>query len=174
MRLVSSYLVPSCLRCPVAYVFSTHVSLTSHLGIYSGDQSFLLVRERSATNSSGEHLALHGTFDLSDVFVHERLHRTLRPLATGSGSLTLDLRGVCALDEAFLLRLLKTQRELAPHRAVSFEIAEDGPVRLLIKRLGLEASFGLEPARPQPKPSPTALPPMTLTRRPQWAINESH
>ncbi len=171
---MSSYLAPFGLRRPVAHVSSTYVSLTSHLGIHSGDQSFLLVRERPSPISAGEHLALHGVFELSDVSVHERLQRTLRPLASGSGPLTLDLRGVCALDEAFLLRLLKTQRELAPRRAVSFQIAEGGPVLPLIKRLGLEAAFGLEPARPLPKPSLAALPPMTPTRRPQWAINESH
>jgi len=56
----------------------------------------------------------------------------------------LDLCGICALDEGFLLRLLKVQRDLAAQRSVSFQIAEDGPVLPLIQRLGLEARFGLE------------------------------
>jgi hypothetical protein len=120
---------------------AARTTFISHLGIHPGDRSSLLVRERPGKFLSAEQLALHGTFD---VFLHDSLHRALLGLSHSTLPLVLDLRGVCALDEGFLLRLLKAQRELAPHRSVSFQIADAGPVPALIQRLGLEARFGLE------------------------------
>ncbi len=120
---------------------AARTTLVSHLGIQPGDRSFLLVRERSGKMSSAEHLALHGAFDVS---LHESLHQTLLGLSHSTLPLVLDLCGICALDEGFLLRLLKVQRDLTAQRSVSFQIAEDGPVLPLIRRLGLEERFGLE------------------------------
>ena len=123
---------------------ATRSTLVSHLGAHHGDRSFLLVRERPGKTSAGECLALHGVFDQS---VHERLHLTLLSLSQSTLPLVLDMRGISALDEGSLMRLLKVQRELAPRRSVSFQIAADGPVLPLIQRLGLEARFGLEPIK---------------------------
>ncbi|MGI4788877.1 MAG: hypothetical protein ACRYFS_08500 [Janthinobacterium lividum] len=129
-------------------------TLVSHLGVHHGDRSFLLVRERTGTLTSGECLALHGTFDL---LVQDRLHLTWLSLSHSILPLLLDLRGVSALDESFLARLLKIQRELASLRPVTFQIAEDGPVMLLIRRLGLEDRFGLELTKPLPQKRSAAL-----------------
>lgn len=145
-------------------------TLTSHLGTQPGDGSFLLVRERGRTFTS-ECLALHGAFDAS---VHERLHQALLGLSQSALPLMLDLRGVSALDEGFLRRLLKMQRDLATRRAVSFQVAADGPLPPLIHRLGLEERFGLEPVKRLPQPQPlTTLPHVAQTRRTAWATSES-
>ncbi len=121
---------------------SVRSTFVSHLGVQPGDHSYLLVRERAAATSAGEYFALHGAFDLAAV---ERLSCSLRGQA--SLPLVLDLRGVSALDEAFLARLLKLRRELSGSRPVSFQIADDSQVSALICRLGLEERFGLAPAR---------------------------
>ena len=138
-------------------------TLTSHLGIPHGDRSFLLVRERLGKSAAGECLALHGAFDQS---VQERLHQTLlgltHSMAESSLPLVLDLCGVSALDEWVLARLLKVQREMSP-RPVAFQIAEDGPVLPLIRRLGLEERFGLEPVK-RPVLIRTAVPAFPVSR----------
>ncbi len=150
---------------------AARTTLISHLGTQPGDGSFLLIRERSKTSPS-ECLALHGAFDAS---VHECLHQALLGLSQSSLPLLLDLRGVSALDEGFLLRLLKMQRDLATRRAVSFQVAADGPLPPLIHRLGLEERFGLEPVKRLPQTQPlTTLPHAAQTRRTAWATSESH
>ena len=126
---------------------AARTSLVSHLGAHHGDLSFLLVRERPGKTAAGECLALHGIFDQA---VYGRLHQAMLSLSQSTLPLVLDLNGISALDEVSLMRLLKVQRELAPHRSVSFQIASDGPVLPLIRRLGLEARFGLEPVKPLP------------------------
>jgi hypothetical protein len=140
---------------------AARTTLVSHSGIHHGDRSFLLVRERPAKTAAGECLALHGVFDQA---VYERLHLTLLALSHSILPLVLDLNGVSALDEGSLMRLLKVQRELAPRRAVSFQIASDGPVPPLIRRLGLETRFGLEPLRPLPR-TRTAVSPFPVAAR---------
>jgi len=150
---------------------AARTTLTSHLGTQPGDGSFLLVRERGKASTS-EYLALHGAFDAS---VHESLHQALLGLSQPSLPLVLDLRGICALDEGFLLRLLKVQRDLATRRVVSFQIAADGPLLPLIRRLGLEERFGLEPVKRLPQKqvlTNSSLP--AQTRRTSWATSESH
>ncbi len=122
---------------------SVRSAFVSHLGVQPGDRSFLLVRERAAATSAREHFALHGAFDPAAV---ERLSWSLRCLSSAL-PLVLDLRGITALDEASVTRLLKLRRELSDHRSVSFQIAEDSAVSALICRLGLEERFGLAPAR---------------------------
>ena len=134
-------MAPSLRRC------AARSTLVSHLGAHHGDRSFLLVRERPRDLSAGECLALHGIFDMS---VQERLHSALLSLPHSHSPLVLDLRGIRAVDEGFLLRLLKMQRELVPQRSLTFQIADSGPVLPLIQRLGLEARFGLEPTKRQP------------------------
>jgi len=149
---------------------AARTTLTSHLGTQPGDGSFLLVRERSMASTS-EYLALHGAFDGS---VYERLHQALLALSQSGRPLVLDLRGVRALDEGFLLRLLKVQRDLAARRTVSFQVAADGPLPPLLRRLGLEERFGLEPVKRLPQTQPlTTLPQATQTRRTSWVTNES-
>lgn len=133
---LSSSLPPQSLRRSA--VRSTFVS---HLGIQNGDHSFLLVRERPRRAAACEYFALHGAFDAAAT---ERLAAALRGLPSTALPLILDLCGVSALDEAFLTRLLKAQRDLAPHRPVSFQLAGDDPAAVLIYRLGLEERFGLE------------------------------
>lgn len=123
-------------------------TFVSYLGIHSGDQSSLLVRERPGRTASSECFTLHGAYDLAAT---ERLAAVLRGLPSSSLPLVLDLRGVSALDEILLTRLLKLQRELSASRPVSFQMTEDGPAYLLVYRLGLEERFGLEPARLPPK-----------------------
>lgn len=154
---------------------AARTTLVSHLGIQPGDGSFLLVRERgpaSTFGSASECLALHGAFNGP---MHERLHQALLGLSQPSLPLVLDLRGVSALDEGFLLRLLKVQRDLAARRTVSFQITADGPLPPLIYRLGLEERFGLEPVKRLPQPQPLApLPHAMQARRTAWATNESH
>ena len=150
---------------------AARTALISHLGTQPGDGSFLLVRERG-TLSTSECLALHGAFDGS---VHERLHQALLGLSQSSLPLLLDLRGVSASDEGFLLRLLKVQRDLAARRTVSFQVAADGPLPPLLRRLGLEERFGLEPVKRLPQAQPlAALPHATQTRRTVWVTSESH
>ena len=134
-------------------------SLVSHLGIQHGDRSFLLVRERPGTQSAGECLALHGAFDQA---VHERLHTALLTLAQSPLPLVVDLRGISALDEGFLMRLLKVQRELTSRRTVTFHLSDDGPVLSLIQRLGLEERFGLEATKRLPLKR-NAVPALTPT-----------
>ena len=150
---------------------AARTTLVSHLGTQPGDGSFLLVRERGKTSTS-KCLALHGAFDAS---VHECLQQALLGLSQSDLPLMLDLRGIVALDEGFLLRLLKVQRDLAPRRVVSFQIAADGPLPLLIYRLGLEERFGLEPVKRLPQNQLlTTSPHLTQTRRTAWATSESH
>ncbi len=150
---------------------AVRTALISHVGTHPGDGSFLLVRERGKT-SALECLALHGTFDGS---MHERLHQALLGLSQSALPLVLDLRGVCVLDEGVLLRLLKVQRDLAAQRTVSFQIAADGPLPALIRRLGLEERFGLEPVKRLPQTQPlTSTLRAAQTRRTAWATSESH
>lgn len=152
-----------------------HSTFISHLGVQPGDHSCLLVRERSAKTASCEHFALHGGFDPAAA---ERLFHSLRGLPPSSLPLVLDLRGISALDEAFLARLLKLRRELADLRPVSFQIAEDSPVSALISRLGLEEKFGLMPARLPLRrttvpAAPRQLAPRAEGRKIQWVTNEN-
>ena len=123
---------------------SARTTFVSHLGIHSGDQSSLLVRERPARSAYSECFALHGAFDPPAT---ERLAAVLRGLPASPLPLVLDLRGVSVLDDVLLTRLLKLQRELSVQRPVSFQITEDGPVFSLVCRLGLEERFGLEPVK---------------------------
>lgn len=147
----------------------------SYLGVQPGDHSCLLVRERSATTAAYEHFALQGGFDPAAA---ERLSHSLRSLPPSLLPLVLDLRGVSALDEAFLARLLKLRRELSDHRPVSFQIADDGPVSALICRLGLEEKFGFLPARLPLRrtavpAAPRQLAPRAEGRKIQWVTNEN-
>lgn len=128
-------------------------TFVSHLGIHSGDQSTLLVRERPNRSAASECFALHGAFDPAAT---ERLATILRGLPSSSLPLTLDLRGVSVLDDTLLTRLLKLQRELSAQRSVSFQVTEDGPVFSLVCRLGLEERFGFEPAKRLPPKQPSA------------------
>lgn len=165
VRKAIEFMAPSLLR-PAA-----RTTFVSHLGTQPGDGSFLLVRERGKTSAS-ECLALHGAFDGS---VHERLHQALLGLSQSNLPLLLDLRGIVALDEGFLLRLLKVQRDLTARRIISFQIAADGPLPPLIYRLGLEERFGLEPVKRLPQNQLlTPLSHATQTRRTAWATSESH
>ena len=127
---------------------AVRTTFVSHLGIHSGDQSTLLVRERPSRSAASECFALHGAFDPPAT---DRLAAVLRGLPASTLPLILDLRGVSVLDDMLLTRLLKLQRELSVQRPVSFQITDDGPVFSHICRLGLEERFGLEPARLLPK-----------------------
>ena len=122
---------------------SVRSTFVSHLGLHPGDYSFLLVRERSVKTAAGEHFALHGAFDPAAI---ERLAQSLRGLSPAA-PLVLDLRGITALDEASVSRLLKLRRELSEARSVTFQIDGDSPIAALLRRLGLEERFGLAPAR---------------------------
>ncbi len=148
---------------------SVHSTFVSHLGLHPGDHSCLLVRERSTKTAVTEYFALHGVFDPAAT---ERLARSLRGLPPSALPLTLDLRGVSALDEASLLRLLKLRRELSGFRSVSFQIADDSPVSALICRLGLEERFGLTPVRLPPRctAAASALSPAEKSAAREFAI----
>ena len=138
---------------------SVRSTFVSHLGLHPGDHSYLLVRERSARTAAGEHFALHGAFDAAAM---DRLARTLRGLSSAA-PLALDLRGITALDEASVTRLLKLRRELSEFRSVTFQIADGSPISALLCRLGLEDRFGLTPARLPLKR--TAAPPFLPLRK---------
>lgn len=127
----------------VASRHSARSTFVNHFGLHPGDHSYLLVRERSVKTAAGEHFALHGAFDPAAI---ERLAQSLRGLSSAA-PLALDLRGITALDEASVTRLLKLRRELSESRSVTFQIADDSPVAALIGRLGLEEKFGLVPVR---------------------------
>lgn len=115
----------------------------SHLSVQPGDRSVLLVRERPVESAVCEHFTLHGAFDSAAT---ERLSCSLRGQSSAL-PLVLDLRGIIALDEASVTRLLKLKRELSAYRPVSFQIADGSPAAIILCRLGLEESFGLAPAR---------------------------
>lgn len=166
---MSSSLLPPPTRRSVRSAF------VSHLGSHPGDRSFLLVRERPVKTAACEHLALHGAFDPAAT---ERLYQSLRDLTPSALPLVLDLRGVTALDETLLTRLLTLRRELSVRRAVSFQIADEGPVPALLCRLGLEEKFGLSAARlPLRRTAVPAAPSQLASRaerrNPQWVINEN-
>ncbi len=136
-------------------------TFVSHFGLH-GDHSALLVRERPRETAEAEVFALHGAFDPAAA---DRLAAALRGLSPSALPLTLDLRGVSALDEALPTRLLKLHRELSLLRPVSFLVADDGPVPALLCRLGLEERFGVGPAKRLP-PLPPAVPVFPLAEKP--------
>ncbi len=145
-------------------------TFVSHLDIHSGDHSTLLVRERPARTTSSECFVLHGAFDPAAT---ERLVVTLRELPSSLLPLVLDLRGISALDDALLTRLLKIQREMSVQRPVSFQVTEDGPVFSLVCRLGLEERFGLGTAKRLPPKQPSA-PVFSLIEKSTAEKSKSH